>query len=145
MLGLSVGFVQQGMTPAERRRAYLADVTYVTAKEAGFDHLRDLLAIDAGGLVHRPFHFALVDEADSLLIDEARVPLVIAGSVERDASLAPRLADARGVAVTPGVALRHRRVRPRRRADRGGHRARRAGPRLRQPPRRARTTRSSPS
>ena len=73
-LGLSVGFVQQDMAPEERRRAYLADVTYVTAKEAGFDHLRDLLATDLRDLVHRPFHFALVDEADSLLIDEARVP-----------------------------------------------------------------------
>ena len=61
MLGLSVGFVQQGMTPEERRCAYLADVTYVTAKEAGFDHLRDLLALDRQALVHRPFHFALVD------------------------------------------------------------------------------------
>jgi len=92
MLGLSVGFIQQGMPPEERRRAYLADVTYVTAKEAGFDHLRDLLAIDPRSLVHRPFHFALVDEADSILIDEARVPLVIAGSVGRDISYAPRLA-----------------------------------------------------
>ena len=90
MLGLSVGFVQQGMTPAERRRAYLADVTYVTAKEAGFDHLRDLLATDPRQLVHRPFHFALVDEADSLLIDEARVPLVIAGSVGRETLVARR-------------------------------------------------------
>ena len=101
-LGLSVGFVQQGMTPEERRRAYLADVTYVTAKEAGFDHLRDLLAIDRRRLVHRPFHFALVDEADSLLIDEARVPLVIAGSVEREVSSAPRLA-ALVASLTPGV------------------------------------------
>ncbi len=92
MLGLSVGFVQQGMTPEERRRAYIADVTYVTAKEAGFDHLRDLLAMDRQALVHRPFHFALVDEADSLLIDEARVPLVIAGSISREISSAPRLA-----------------------------------------------------
>ena len=92
-LGLSVGFVQQGMTPGERRRAYGADVTYVTAKEAGFDHLRDLLATDVKDLVHRRFHFALVDEADSLLIDEARIPLVIAGSVGRDdVSSAPRLA-----------------------------------------------------
>ena len=90
--GSGVGSVQQGMAPAARRAAYRADVTYVTAKEAGFDHLRDLLAMDAGGLVHRPFHVALVDEADSLMIDEARVPLVIAGSVERDVSLAPRLA-----------------------------------------------------
>ena len=63
------------------------DVTYVTAKEAGFDRLRDLLCTAAADLVHRPFHFALVDEADSLLIDEARVPLVLAGSVERDAAL----------------------------------------------------------
>ena len=102
MLGLSVGFVQQDMTPEERRRAYLAGVTYVTAKEAGFDHLRDLLAIDRQAVVHRPFHFALVDEADSLLIDEARVPLVIAGSVGRGTSSAPRLA-ALVASLTPGV------------------------------------------
>jgi preprotein translocase subunit SecA len=92
MLGIPVGFVQQGMTPAERRRAYHADVTNVTAKEAGFDHLRDLLATDTEDLVHRPFHFALVDEADSLLIDEARVPLVIAGSIARETSSATSLA-----------------------------------------------------
>ena len=64
----------------------------MTAKEAGFDHLRDLLAIDSQDVVHRPLHFALVDEADSLLIDEARVPLVIAGSMAREASSAPYLA-----------------------------------------------------
>ncbi len=92
LLGLSVGFVREGMAPADRRRAYRADVTYVTAKEAGFDHLRDLLATDPGALVHRPFHFALVDEADSLLIDEARVPLVIAGSAVRASSSSARLA-----------------------------------------------------
>jgi preprotein translocase subunit SecA len=92
LLGLSVAYVQQGMTPAARRASYNADITYVTAKEAGFDHLRDLLAMQPEHLVHRPFHFALVDEADSILIDEATVPLVIAGSVDRAASLAPRLA-----------------------------------------------------
>ena len=92
MLGISVGFVQQGMTPAARRLAYHADVTYVTANEAGFDHLRDLLATESQDVVHRQFHVALVDEADSLLIDEARVPLVIAGSVAREASSAPSLA-----------------------------------------------------
>jgi preprotein translocase subunit SecA len=101
-LGLSVGFVQEGMTSGERRQAYLADVTYVTAKEAGFDHLRDLLATDRRALVHRPFHAALVDEADSLLIDEARVPLIIAGSVGREASSASRLA-ALVAGLTPGV------------------------------------------
>jgi preprotein translocase subunit SecA len=92
MLGLSAGFIQEGMTAEERRHAYASDITYVTAKEAGFDHLRDLLATDAADLVHRGFHFALVDEADSLLIDEARVPLVIAGHVGREMSAAPRLA-----------------------------------------------------
>jgi preprotein translocase subunit SecA len=91
-LGLSVGFVVAGMTREERRRAYLSDVTYVTAKEAGFDHLRDLLAIDVSDLVHRAFHFALVDEADSILVDEARVPLVIAGSVEQEPARGSRLA-----------------------------------------------------
>ena len=81
-LGLTVGAVQQGMSPADRRRAYACDVTYVTAKEAGFDYLRDHLCMAPEDLVHRPFHYAIVDEADSILIDEARVPLVIAGSVE---------------------------------------------------------------
>lgn len=101
-LGLSVGFIQQGMSAESRRKAYLADVTYVTAKEAGFDHLRDLLAMDVTDLVHRPFHSALVDEADSLLIDEARVPLVIAGRIAETASSSQRMA---GVvaALTSGV------------------------------------------
>jgi preprotein translocase subunit SecA len=81
-LGLSVAAVQQAMDPPERRRAYACDVTYVTAKEAGFDYLRDHLCMAREDLVHRPFHYAVVDEADSILIDEARVPLVIAGSVE---------------------------------------------------------------
>ncbi|MBN1359095.1 MAG: accessory Sec system translocase SecA2 [Sedimentisphaerales bacterium] len=81
-LGLSVGFIQQGMAPLERRRAYRCDITYATAKEAGFDFLRDQLCTDTEDLVHRPFRFAIVDEADSILIDEARIPLVIAGSTD---------------------------------------------------------------
>jgi len=81
-LGLTVGCIQETMTPRQRRRAYRCDVTYLTVKEAGFDHLRDGLCLDAADQVHRPFHMALVDEADSLLIDEARIPLVIAGSVD---------------------------------------------------------------
>ncbi len=95
LLGLEVGFVQEGLDLPARRRAYAADVTYATAKEAGFDHLRDGLVLDAGDLVHRAFHFAIVDEADSILIDEARIPLVIAGEsggtavgLERIAALA---------------------------------------------------------
>jgi preprotein translocase subunit SecA len=78
-LGLSVEAVQEGMSTDARRAAYAADVTYATAKEAGFDFLRTHLCRTPDELVHRPFNFAIVDEADSILIDEARVPLVIAG------------------------------------------------------------------
>jgi preprotein translocase subunit SecA len=92
-LGVTVAHVQQGMEPAARRRAYGADVTYLTAQEAGFDLLRDLLCRDPGDLVRRAHHFALVDEADSLMIDEARVPLVIAGSRERRADSCHRMAE----------------------------------------------------
>jgi preprotein translocase subunit SecA len=81
-LGLTVGFVQESMPLSERQAAYSCDVTYLTAKESGFDYLRDSLSYDPQHIVHRPFHFAIVDEADSILIDEARVPLVIAGSVD---------------------------------------------------------------
>jgi preprotein translocase subunit SecA len=92
-LGLSVGFVQEGMSAGERQRAYACDVTYLTAKEAGFDFLRDGLCLDQAQQVHRPFHFALVDEADSILIDEARIPLVIAGAVEGEPVGVARLAE----------------------------------------------------
>lgn len=78
-LGLTIHSVQAGMSPSEKREAYAADITYVTAKEAGFDYLRDTIALDEVDTVHRPFHYVIVDEADSLLLDEARVPLVIAG------------------------------------------------------------------
>jgi preprotein translocase subunit SecA len=91
-LGLRVGFVQEGMLPPARRTAYEADVTYVTAKEAGFDYLRDGLAVEPDTVVHRPFHMALVDEADSILIDEARIPLVIAGSTHTHSGEPERLA-----------------------------------------------------
>lgn len=79
-LGLTVGFVQEGMSIKQRQKVYSSDVTYATAKETGFDFLRDHLVFEKGDLVHRPFHFVIVDEADANLIDEARVPLVIAGS-----------------------------------------------------------------
>jgi preprotein translocase subunit SecA len=78
-LGLSVGYIQQGMSIGERQRAYACDVTYATANEVGFDHLRDGQALHSGEQVHRPFAAAVIDEADSILIDEARIPLVIAG------------------------------------------------------------------
>jgi len=79
LLGLSVGYVQQAMTSAERRAAYSCDITYATANEVGFDVLRDRLALRLDQQVHRPFSTAVIDEVDSILIDEARIPLVIAG------------------------------------------------------------------
>jgi preprotein translocase subunit SecA len=79
-LGLSVGAVQEGMHKGAKRAGYACDITYATAKEAGFDYLRDRLAYEPEELVHRPFAVALVDEADSILIDEARIPLVISGT-----------------------------------------------------------------
>jgi preprotein translocase subunit SecA len=86
--GLSVSHISQTMPPEQRRAAYLCDVTYATANEIGFDYLRDGLARSAEELVQRPFAFAVIDEADSILIDEARIPLVIAGGVPEDSMFA---------------------------------------------------------
>ena len=92
-LGLTVGFVQEGMSKPQKREAYACHVTYATAKEAGFDFLRDQLAYGEDEITLRPFGAAIVDEADSILIDEARIPLVIsgvAGELNADAArLAP--------------------------------------------------------
>jgi len=85
-LGISVGVVQAGMDIESRQQAYAADVTYLTAKEAGFDYLRDGLTYSSSGQVHRPFHYVIIDEVDSILIDEARIPLVIAGPKQPDDS-----------------------------------------------------------
>jgi preprotein translocase subunit SecA len=90
-LGFSVGCVQQGMPPGERRHAYARDIVYATANEIGFDYLRDCLALRLEDRVHRPFAAALIDEADSILIDEARIPLVIAGGEPDFEDLAPRV------------------------------------------------------
>lgn len=87
-LGLSVGCVQQSMGIEDRRRAYACDITYATANEIGFDHLRDGLALHPREQVHRPFAAAVIDEADSILIDEARIPLVIAGGEANQEPLA---------------------------------------------------------
>jgi len=92
LLGLSVGVVQEGLDKTAKRAAYACDVVYSTAKEAGFDYLRDRLAYERDELVHRPFYAALVDEADSILIDEARIPLVIAGTAGGPGADAGRLA-----------------------------------------------------
>jgi preprotein translocase subunit SecA len=100
-LGLSVASVGQGDSPDARRAAYASDITYVTAKEAGFDFLRDHVATEPARLVQRPFHYAIVDEADFILVDEARVPLVIAGETDGQAIDHPALAAA-ARALRPG-------------------------------------------
>ncbi|MFO7607606.1 MAG: preprotein translocase subunit SecA [Candidatus Krumholzibacteriia bacterium] len=82
-LGCSVGFILGEMTPQERRLAYACDVTYGTNNEFGFDYLRDNMVMHPEHLVHREFHYAIVDEVDSVLIDEARTPLIISGAVDK--------------------------------------------------------------
>ena len=82
-LGLSVGLIQSGMSPAERRKNYARDITYTTNSELGFDYLRDNMAVSMEEVVQRPFNYCVIDEVDSVLIDEARTPLIISGQVER--------------------------------------------------------------
>ena len=86
-LGLTIGLVIPGMSPAERRAAYAADITYCTNNELGFDYLRDNMAIYKSELVQRGHAFAIVDEVDSILIDEARTPLIISGKGEDSSKL----------------------------------------------------------
>jgi preprotein translocase subunit SecA len=97
-LGLDVGLIQANMTPAQRRPAYHADITYGTNNEFGFDYLRDNMAMRLEECVQRGHSFAIVDEVDSILIDEARTPLIISGMVQDSAKwyqtfarVAPRL------------------------------------------------------
>ena len=82
-LGLSVGLIQQGMGPDERKRNYDCDITYGTNSELGFDYLRDNMSTSIVDVVQRPFNYCIIDEVDSVLIDEARTPLIISGQVER--------------------------------------------------------------
>jgi preprotein translocase subunit SecA len=98
LLGLSVGLIQGSMSPEQRRPAYAADITYGTNNEFGFDYLRDNMAMRPEDMVQRGHHYAIVDEVDSILIDEARTPLIISGMVADSAKwyttfarLAPRL------------------------------------------------------
>lgn len=97
-LGLSVGLIQANMEPADRKPAYASDVVFGTNNEFGFDYLRDNMVHDLEHRVHRGYDFAIVDEVDSILIDEARTPLIISGPSERSpetyyafAKIAPRL------------------------------------------------------
>jgi len=82
-LGLTVGLIQQGMSPLERKFNYGCDITYGTNSEFGFDYLRDNMATAMADVVQRPFNFCIIDEVDSILVDEARTPLIISGQVER--------------------------------------------------------------
>ncbi|PSK97126.1 protein translocase subunit secA [Murinocardiopsis flavida] len=102
-LGMEVGVIVPDMSNDERRKAYLADITHGTNNEFGFDYLRDNMALSKDDLVQRQHHYAIVDEVDSILIDEARTPLIISGPAEQNsrwysefAKIAPRL---RGVEV----------------------------------------------
>ena len=99
-LGLEVGCIVHGLNDEERQRAYAADVTYGTNNELGFDYLRDNMKFQLDELVQRPFNYAIVDEVDSILIDEARTPLIISGPTEDSSDmyaaidkLIPKLAD----------------------------------------------------
>ncbi|HJS21266.1 MAG TPA: preprotein translocase subunit SecA [Steroidobacteraceae bacterium] len=86
-LGLTVGVIKNGQPPAEKRAAYAADITYGTNNEYGFDYLRDNLAFRLEERVQRPLNYAIVDEVDSILIDEARTPLIISGPAEESTEL----------------------------------------------------------
>ncbi len=86
-LGLTVGVIVPNMNEYERRQAYEADITYATNNELGFDYLRDNMKHERSQMVHRPFNFAVVDEVDSILIDEARTPLIISGPTDDKSEL----------------------------------------------------------
>jgi preprotein translocase subunit SecA len=90
-LGLTVGLIVHDLEPEERRAAYACDITYGTNNELGFDYLRDNMVIRQGDLVQRGHAFAIVDEVDSILIDEARTPLIISGQGEKSTELYDRV------------------------------------------------------
>ena len=91
-LGLDVGVILAHMTPAERRKQYAADITYGTNNEFGFDYLRDNMALSLDDCVQRGHHYAIVDEVDSILVDEARTPLIISGPAEDNHQWYPEFA-----------------------------------------------------
>jgi len=80
-LGLDTGLIQEGMSPSERQKSYNADITYVTNYELTFDFLRDNMALNLTDVVLRPFHYCIIDEVDSILIDEAQTPLIISNNI----------------------------------------------------------------
>lgn len=92
-LGLSVGINLAAKSPAEKREAYACDITYSTNSEIGFDYLRDNMVVRAENMVQRPLNYALVDEVDSILIDEARTPLIVSGPVSSEINQLYHMAD----------------------------------------------------
>lgn len=90
-LGLTVGIIIHGLNDSQRKEQYDCDITYATNNELGFDYLRDNMKFYSSELVMRPFHYALIDEVDSILIDEARTPLIISGAAEDSADLYQRV------------------------------------------------------
>lgn len=90
-LGLTVGVNVPGMEPDEKQKAYTADITYGTNNEFGFDYLRDNMVYSLDQRVQRPLHYAIIDEVDSILIDEARTPLIISGHAEESSDLYPKI------------------------------------------------------
>ncbi|KUK10984.1 MAG: Protein translocase subunit SecA [Clostridia bacterium 41_269] len=91
-LGLKVGTIVHGLSPQERREAYAADITYGTNNEFGFDYLRDNMAIHIDEIVQRELNYAIIDEVDSILIDEARTPLIISGQADKPTDLYYKIA-----------------------------------------------------
>src|SRR5699024_5196310 len=89
-LGLSVGLNISGMSKEEKKEAYACDITYGTNNEFGFDYLRDNMVLYKGQMVQRGLNYAIIDEVDSILIDEARTPLIISGTAEKSVHLYER-------------------------------------------------------
>ena len=122
-LGMTVGVIVNGLDDEQRRKAYAADITYGTNNEFGFDYLRDNMKYDMAQMVQRGHAFAIVDEVDSILVDEARTPLIISGPSEDRSGL---YVERRRADPEPGARrLRHRREAAHGEPDRGRQRARR--------------------
>ena len=134
-LGMTVGVIVPNLTDQERRDAYNCDITYATNNELGFDYLRDNMKYSRDQMVQRPFNFAIVDEVDSILIDEARTPLIISGPTDDKSDL--YISVDKLVKTLAGGRLREGREAEERRPHRGRHREMRADARGGRPYRRA--------
>ncbi len=131
-LGLDVGVILSQMTPDQRRAAYNADITYGTNNEFGFDYLRDNMAHSLADLVQRGHNFGIVDEVDSILIDEARTPLIISGPADGASSWYTEFARLAPM-MEKDIALRGGSAQADHRCARDGRRIRRRPARHRQP------------